>query len=47
MGLKTVKTGIIQMTCSEGKQANIEKIMVPPNEEFVEQFQIALGALAQ
>jgi N-carbamoylputrescine amidase len=25
MGLNTVKTGIIQMTCSEGKQANIEK----------------------
>ena len=30
-----------------GKEANIEKIMVPPNDEFVEQFRIALGALAQ
>ena len=30
-----------------GQQANIEKVMVPPNEEFVEQFRIALGALAQ
>ena len=30
-----------------GKQANIEKIMVPPNEEFVDQFRHALGAIAQ
>jgi 3-dehydroquinate synthetase len=30
-----------------GQEANIEKVMVPPNDEFVEQFRIALGALAQ
>ena len=30
-----------------GQDANIEKVMVPPNDEFVEQFRIALGALAQ
>jgi len=30
-----------------GQQANIEKVMVPPNEEFVEQFRHALGAIAQ
>jgi 3-dehydroquinate synthase len=30
-----------------GQQANIEKVMVPPNEEFVDQFRHALGAIAQ
>jgi hypothetical protein len=30
-----------------GQQANIEKVMVPPNEEFVDQFRHALVAIAQ
>jgi len=30
-----------------GEQAKIEKVMIPPNEEFVDQFRHALGAIAQ
>jgi len=30
-----------------GQQANIEKVMVPPNEEFVDQFRHALDAIAR
>ena len=30
-----------------GEQAKIEKVMIPPNEEFVDQFRQALGAIAQ
>ena len=30
-----------------GEQAKIEKVMIPPDEEFVDQFRHALGAIAQ